>query len=110
MQKPAEDDSTKAPQKQRPKISPRVSVEDRPAAIAAVPTPMIGPKKAKLVPCKLSNPDPTGPNRLHWIKVATPETNRDMLMMYPVSPGSSPRAPLMISGGVMMPTKEASTC
>jgi hypothetical protein len=42
------------------------------------PAEMIGPMNEKLVPCTQSRPQPMPPTRLHWMKVAIPDTIRDM--------------------------------
>ena len=65
--------------------------------------------KAKLVPCRLNSPEPTGPMRRDWMKVATPETISDMEIRKGTrSPRSS--AWPMINVGVAMATTLASRC
>ena len=46
---------------------------------AEVPAEIIGLMNEKLVPCTLRSPEPTGPIRLIWMKVETPETISAML-------------------------------
>ena len=66
------------PARQSPKIIARISSGVPPAFLTEKPAAMIAPRKAKLVPCRLSSPEPTGPIRRHWMKVATPETKKAM--------------------------------
>ena len=76
----------------------------------ARPAEMIGPIKEKLVPCIQSNPAPTGPIRLHCMKVDTPEAKRAIDTKKPVVSRSSFNAPAIIKGGVMIATKMANKC
>ncbi len=62
------------PARQTPKMSASPDVPFPPWTPAA----RRGPRKAKLVPWMLRSPDPMGPNGRTWMKVATPETNKDM--------------------------------
>ena len=73
------------------------------------PAVRIAPKNAKLVPCTLSIPEPIGPIRLAWIKVATPETISDILIKYGIR-SPNPKTPPIMRVGVMIPTMIASKC
>ena len=72
--------SIRQPARHRPKIIARMSSGVPPLPFTANPAVRIAPRKAKLVPCKLSRPDPTGPMRRHWMKGATPDTHSDIEM------------------------------
>ena len=50
------------------------------------------------------------PNRLHWTKVAMPETNKDIDTSKLVVSTSNPKAPDMINGGVMIAINIAKRC
>lgn len=93
--------SAKAPTIVAPKIAGRPPIE---------PAIIIGLMNEKLVPCTQSNPQPTLPYFLHWMNVAIPDTNNDIETRKLVVSISKPRAPDMISGGVMIATKIANRC
>ncbi|MNG00319.1 hypothetical protein D3C84_832500 [compost metagenome] len=64
----------------------------------------------KLVPWTISSPAPNGPKRLHWTKVAMPETTRDMETIRLVSRADTPSAWQISNPGVTIGTMIASRC
>ena len=93
-----------------PKIAAITCSTDVPAATMALPIPMIGPIKLKLVPCTISNPAPNGPTFLHCKKVAIPEIINDMDRIMLVSSRDTPSARQINKPGVTIGTRIAKRC
>ena len=72
--------STNAPRNETPKITERISSGLPPLFFTTKPAANTAAKNPKLVPCSAINPEPTGPTLWVWIKVATPDTIKDILM------------------------------
>ncbi|MDT4883118.1 hypothetical protein FQZ97_1191330 [compost metagenome] len=76
----------------------------------SAPPAISGPTKLKLVPWTISRPAPKGPKRLHWTKVAIPDTTSDMDTIRLVSRAETPSAWQMSRPGVTMGTMMARRC
>ena len=100
---------TRAATKLTPNSIAIISCGPPPCAFTHIPPATVTPRKAKLVPCMQIIPAPTPPTRLDCRKVPMPEASSDILMRYG-SQSPSPRVAPIISGGVMIPTRPASTC
>jgi hypothetical protein len=77
---------------------------------ARLPTAMLPPTNAMLVPMTIGIRPPTGPIGYAWTSVETPATRRTAWTRIPVCPAANPSAPAMRRGGVMLPRSIATRC